>query len=71
MTVLPTASEADRVEQDAFVDAADRDVGPDFDAVRVDAPGVAGLDSADPADRFEQAWSTPRADDDDRSLLAY
>ncbi|MFC9877570.1 hypothetical protein ACFVJR_33640 [Nocardia salmonicida] len=71
MTVLPTASEADRVEQDSFADDADRDLGPDFDAVQPDAPGPAGLDSADPADRFEQAWSTPYADDDVTALLAY
>ncbi|MFD6395855.1 hypothetical protein [Nocardia sp. NPDC060249] len=71
MTVLPTASEADRVEQDTFADDADRDPGPDFDAVQTAAPGPAGLDSADPADRFEQAWSTPCADDDDLTLLAY
>lgn len=71
MTVLPTVSEIDRVEQDTFVDDADRDLGPDFDAVQADAPGPAGIDSADPADRFEQAWSTPYADDDDLALLAY
>lgn len=71
MAVLPTASEIDRVEQDIFAADAERDLGPDFDAVQAEAPGPAGLDSADPADRFEQAWSTPYADDDDLALLAY
>lgn len=71
MTVLPTSSEADRVAQDIFADDADRELGPDFAEVQAGTSGPAGLDSADVADRFEQAWSTPCADDDDLALLAY
>ncbi|MEV6216964.1 hypothetical protein [Nocardia sp. NPDC051833] len=71
MTVLPTASEADRLEQHTFADEADRDLGPDFDAVQTATPGPAGLDTADVADRFEQAWSTPYDNDDDLALLAH
>ncbi|MFF0546002.1 hypothetical protein ACWEVD_13625 [Nocardia thailandica] len=63
MNVLPNVPEADLIEQQTFVRDDDRDLGLDPGAVRVAADH--GIESADLADRIEQAWSTPYADDDD------
>lgn len=70
MTVLPSASEADRADQQSFVFDRDRDLGLDLTAVRTGEP-ERGIDTADLADRIDQAWSTGYADDDDLSCLAY
>lgn len=63
MTVLPTASQADRIDQEIFVFDADRELGLDVTAVEA-GELEHGLDTADPADRIDQAWSVPCADDD-------
>ncbi|KQY34809.1 hypothetical protein ASD42_32025 [Nocardia sp. Root136] len=60
MTVLPSGSEADRVEQETFVSDSDRESGPDVAAVHAQEPGR----RADPTDCIDQAWSVPDADDD-------
>ncbi|GGN98256.1 hypothetical protein [Nocardia rhizosphaerihabitans] len=71
MTVLPTAAEADRAEQETFVFDSDRDLGLNVTAVHADE-SEHGIDTADLADRIDQAWSVPYADDDDDlSCLAY
>ncbi|MFE7718263.1 hypothetical protein ACFU44_04405 [Nocardia rhizosphaerihabitans] len=68
MTVLPTASEADRADQETFVFDTDRDLGLDITAVRAEE-FEHGIDTAD---RIDQAWSIPYADDDDDlACLAY
>lgn len=67
MTVLPTASQADRADQETFVSESDRELGLDVAAVHADRYG---LDTADLPDRIDQAWSVPSADDD-FSCLAY
>ena len=69
MTVLPTASQADRADQEAFVFDDDREVGLDVTAVLADACEHS-IDTADLSDRIDQAWSVPCADDD-ISCLAY
>ncbi|MGW5924181.1 hypothetical protein ACWFPY_34755 [Nocardia fluminea] len=66
MTVLPTGSEADRVEQETFVFDPDRESGLDATAVHALDPERGG----DLADCIDQAWSIPYADDDDLSCLA-
>ncbi|MBW0269809.1 hypothetical protein ATM97_01405 [Nocardia sp. MH4] len=67
MTVLPTATQADRADQETFVCTADRDLGLDVTAVRV---GEHAVDTADLSDRIDQAWSVPCVDDD-FSCFAY
>ncbi|WP_194829946.1 hypothetical protein [Nocardia sp. XZ_19_231] len=59
MTVLPSGSEADRVEQETFVLDSDRESGLDVTAVPQEAERGADL-----TDCIDQAWSVPDADDD-------
>lgn len=68
MTALPTASEADRVDQETYVVDQDRESGLDIAAVLA-TKSERGIDTADLADRIDQAWSIPHADDD--LCLAY
>ncbi|MEV6062951.1 hypothetical protein [Nocardia asteroides] len=63
MTVLPTASSADRADQQIFVSDADRELGLDAAAVHAGA-SEPSIDPADLSDRIDQAWSVPCADDD-------
>ncbi|WP_327110116.1 hypothetical protein OHB12_20055 [Nocardia sp. NBC_01730] len=69
MTVLPTASQADRADQETFVFDADRDLGLDVTAVHA-GESAHSIDTTDLPDRIDQAWSVPCADDD-FSCLAY
>lgn len=69
MTVLPTASQADRADQETFVFDADHELGLDVTAVHA-GESEHSIDSADLSDRIDQAWSVPCADDD-LSCLAY
>ncbi|MEV0078270.1 hypothetical protein AB0H58_17845 [Nocardia neocaledoniensis] len=69
MTVLPTATQADRADQETFVFDADRESGLDVAAVRA-GESAHGIAAADLSDRIDQAWSVPCADDD-LSCLAY
>lgn len=63
MTVLPTATQADRADQETFVFDADRELGLDVTAVHA-GESAHVIDTADLFDRIDQAWSVPCADDD-------
>ncbi|WKG11750.1 hypothetical protein QX204_09950 [Nocardia sp. PE-7] len=68
MAVLPTASQTDRADQEAFVFDADREGGLDVTAVLADACEHS-IDTADLSDHIDQASSVPCVDD--ISCLAY
>jgi hypothetical protein len=68
MTVFPAGSDADRAEQQALADIRDRDTGPDFTGVHPLAERI--RHAFDTADRIDQSWTLPHADDD-YDCLAY
>ncbi|MVU77587.1 hypothetical protein GPX89_10085 [Nocardia sp. ET3-3] len=71
ITSFPGGSDLDRAEQEILVYDADHDIG--LDATALDPPTERfrpALDSADLADRIDQAWITPDTEDDDDDYLA-
>lgn len=64
MTTIPSSGDLDRADQSTFVRDADRDIGLDTTALHPLAEHIRdAFDSADIADRIDQAWITPYPDD--------
>ncbi|MEC3916407.1 hypothetical protein [Nocardia sp. CDC160] len=71
ITSFPNGSDLDRADQDILVYDADRDIG--LDTTALDPPTERlrpVLDTADLADRIDQAWITPHREDDDDDCFA-
>ncbi|MFJ4653408.1 hypothetical protein ACIP5Y_19265 [Nocardia sp. NPDC088792] len=67
--IVPAGSDLDRAEQHTPVYDRDRDSGLDGAALRPPAEQLrAALDTAELADRIEQAWIVPYDDDRDDTL---